>query len=111
MTLCALAMDVKFLTADPRGKKQSNPVKFSTMTKLSSEECERLLAKFVPVSIRKTKISQQLFLKSVCYQVYVHVCVCACVRALWTYICSAYMVKSWRCLLVIGSVAQSNYSH
>jgi len=55
-------MNTKFFTV---GKKRSNPIKFSTMPDLSSEECERLLLKFVPVSIRNTKTSQQLFLKYV----------------------------------------------
>ena len=55
-------MNAKFFTV---GKKRSNPIKFSTMPDLPSEECERLLVKFVPASIRHTKTSQQLFLKYV----------------------------------------------
>ena len=56
------------------GKKR--PVKFSTVADLSSDECERLLMKYIPPSIRKTKTSQLLFLRCVC----VCVCVRACVR-------------------------------
>ena len=57
-------------------------VKFSTVPDLPSKECERLLLKFVPASIRSTKVSQQLFLKYVFYQVCVGVCVCVCVGVL-----------------------------
>ena len=81
-------MNVKFFTAGPRGKKQSQPVKFSNLHDLDSKECKRLLEKFVPVPIRSTKISQQLFLKYVYSHVFVCVmcmcvCVCACVRVCW----------------------------
>lgn len=74
-------MNVKFLTVGSRGKKKSNPVKFSTVRDLPSEECERLLEKFVPSSIRRTKISQQLFLK---YEI---LCLCVCMG-----ICSPFIV-------------------
>ena len=49
----------------PRGKHQSNPVKFSTKPDLPSDVCEHLLAKYMPPSIRKTKTLQQLFLRYV----------------------------------------------
>ena len=74
-------MNVKFFTVGSRGKKRSNPVKFSTVRDLPSEECERLLEKFVPSSIRRTKISQQLFLK---YEI---LCLCVCMG-----ICSPFIV-------------------
>lgn len=65
--LCVI--NVKFFTAGPRGRRRSNPVKFSTTPDLPREECQRLLGKYVPDSIKRTKISQQLFLKYVCYWV------------------------------------------
>ena len=61
-------VNTKFFTV---GKKRSNPIKFSTMPDLPSDECECLLEKFVPVSVRNTKTSQQLFLKYVLYMRYV----------------------------------------
>ena len=42
-----------------------NLVRFSTEPDLSSDVCERLLAKYVPASIQSTKITQQLFLRYV----------------------------------------------
>jgi len=65
-------MNTKFFTV---GKKRSNPIKFSTMPDLPSEECERLLVKYVPASIRNTKTSQQLFLKYVLGRTIIVVCV------------------------------------
>ena len=41
------------------------PVKFSAEPDLSSDVCERLLAKYIPASIQSTKTSQQLFLRCV----------------------------------------------
>ena len=49
-----------FFIAD---KKKSCEVKFSTEDDLPSEECKRLLMKYMPPSVKKTKTSQLLFLR------------------------------------------------
>ena len=49
-----------FFIAD---KKKSHEVKFSTDTDLPSEECKRLLMKYMPPSVRQTITSQLLFLR------------------------------------------------
>ena len=80
--------ECKLFTVGPRSKKQSNPVKCSTMDDLTSEECERLLGKYVPDSIRSTKTLQQLFLKYV-----LKLLLLSSVLVLG--ICSAFMIMSW----------------
>ena len=65
VTYFSMNYGCKLFTVGPRGKKRFNPVQCSTMPDLTSEECQRLLGKYVPDSIRSTKTSQQLFLKYV----------------------------------------------
>ena len=65
-------------------KKESNPVKFSTQADLPSEECNQLLMKHVPASIRQVKTFQLLFLRYVC--MCAHACMHAtCTVILWKY--------------------------
>ena len=57
------------------GNRRSKPVKFSTKPDLPSDVCEHLMAKYVPPSIRNTKILQQLFLRYLISKTYLNMCI------------------------------------
>ena len=50
------------------------PIKFSTATNLSDQECRELLLKYMPTHIKETKISQKLFVQYVLAQSYKYLC-------------------------------------
>lgn len=77
-----LFCDFKYIVADKR-KKKSNPVKLSTEDDLSSQECELILSKCVPASVRQVKTSMVLFLRYECVCHALQVCVCVCMSVLY----------------------------